>query len=96
MQEVTRRLVHAASQLKQGSPFEEGVEIGPSCNKMQYEKVQRFIELTKTEPGAELLLGGGRPQGEQFQKGFWTAPTIFKVSFKCVYSKWLLDRAHHL
>ena len=65
---------------KQGSSFEEGVEIGPSCNGMQYAKVQAYIEKTKAEPGAQLLLGGGRPAGERFAKGFWTAPTIFKVT----------------
>jgi betaine-aldehyde dehydrogenase len=74
--EVTRRLVAAASKLKQGTSFEEGVEIGPSCNKMQFDKVQKYIELTKTE-GAKLEIGGGRPEGEKFAKGFWTAPTIF-------------------
>lgn len=74
--EVTRRLVAAAAKLKQGSSFEEGVEIGPSCNKMQYDKVQKFIETTKSE-GAKLEIGGGRPEGERFAKGFWTAPTIF-------------------
>jgi acyl-CoA reductase-like NAD-dependent aldehyde dehydrogenase len=64
---------------KQGTPFEEGVEIGPSCNAMQYAKVQAYIAKTKEE-GGELLLGGGRPQGERFAAGFWTAPTIFKVT----------------
>ena len=128
--QVTRRLVAAAKQLKQGGPFEEGVEIGPSCNKMQFDKVrgrgyigawgdafkkeigyislailrtfvihtrtplnltqsyhiicnvqvQKYIAVTKAEVGAELLLGGGRPEGQAFEKGFWTAPTIFKVS----------------
>jgi len=74
--EVIRRLVAAAAKLKQGTSFEEGVEIGPSCNGMQYKKVQEFIDISKAE-GAKLELGGGRPAGDKFAKGFWTAPTIF-------------------
>lgn len=73
---VTERLVAAASKLVQGTSFEEGVDIGPSCNRMQWEKVQRYIEISKAE-GAKLLLGGGRPAGDKFATGFWTAPTIF-------------------
>ena len=37
-EEFTARLVKAAAALKQGSAFEEGVDIGPSANRMQYEK----------------------------------------------------------
>ena len=77
---LIERLVRAAGTLKQGTPFEEGVEIGPSCNAMQFAKVQGYIEKTKGEPGATLLLGGGRPAGERFAAGFWTAPTIFRVT----------------
>lgn len=73
---VTARLVEAAKKLQQGTSFEEGVEVGPSCNKMQFEKVQKYIQTTIAE-GGKLLCGGSRPKGEKFAKGFWTEPTIF-------------------
>jgi acyl-CoA reductase-like NAD-dependent aldehyde dehydrogenase len=38
--EFTRRLLKALAQLKQGPSFEEGVDIGPSQNRMQYEKAR--------------------------------------------------------
>jgi len=76
VKEVTARLVAAAGKLKQGTPFEEGVDIGPSCNRMQWEKVQAYIAKTREE-GATLACGGGRPEGAKFATGFWTAPTIF-------------------
>ena len=38
--EFTRRLVAAAAALKQGGPFVAGVDIGPSANRMQYDKVR--------------------------------------------------------
>jgi betaine-aldehyde dehydrogenase len=79
-EQVKERLLKAAKQLKQGTSFEEGVDIGPSCNKMQFEKVQAFIAKTKSEADAKLLLGGDRPAGEKFAKGFWTAPTIFEIT----------------
>lgn len=75
-QQLTDRLVKAAKSLKQAGPFEEGVEIGPNCNKMQWEKVHAYIKKTKEE-GLVPLCGGCVPEGEQYQKGFWTAPTIF-------------------
>lgn len=73
---VTERLVAAAKSLKQGTSFEEGVEIGPNCNKMQWQKVHSYFQKSKDE-GLVPLCGGGVPEGEDFQKGFWTAPTIY-------------------
>jgi betaine-aldehyde dehydrogenase len=75
-QKVTDRLVAAAKGLKQGLPFDADTEIGPNCNKMQWEKVHAYIAKSKAE-GLVPLCGGGVPEGELFQKGCWTAPTIF-------------------
>lgn len=74
--EVTERFVAAAQKIKQGPSFMEGVEMGTSICRMQYEKVQSYIAKTIAE-GAKLECGGGRPAGEAFAKGFWTAPTVF-------------------
>ena len=81
--EFTSRLVAAAKSIVVGGPFTEGVEMGPSICKMQFDKVAGYIATTIAE-GAPLLTGGGRPAGDEFKTGFWTAPTIFKVTTKNV------------
>jgi betaine-aldehyde dehydrogenase len=84
---VIDRLVKAAKAIKVGNGFEEGVEMGPSNNGMQYGKVQAYIKKT-IEEGAKLECGGDRPAGEQFAKGFWTAPTIFSGVKPGVHTIW--------
>jgi acyl-CoA reductase-like NAD-dependent aldehyde dehydrogenase len=38
--------------------------------------VLTYIGLGKDE-GAKIVIGGGRPKGDQFNKGFWIEPTVF-------------------
>jgi aldehyde dehydrogenase (NAD+) len=58
-----------------GSPEDEGVKIGPISNKVQYEKVQRLIQIGIDE-GARLVAGGlGRPEG--LSEGYFVKPTVF-------------------
>ena len=58
-----------------GSPEDEGVKIGPISNKVQYEKVQRLIQIGIDE-GARLVAGGlGRPDG--LSEGYFVKPTVF-------------------
>ena len=58
-----------------GSPEDEGVKIGPISNKVQYEKVQRLIQIGIDE-GARLVAGGlGRPDG--ITEGYFVKPTVF-------------------
>ena len=58
-----------------GAPEDEGVKIGPISNKVQYEKVQRLIQIGIDE-GARLVAGGlGRPDG--ISEGYFVKPTVF-------------------
>ena len=58
-----------------GAPEDEGVKIGPISNKVQYEKVQRLIQIGIDE-GARLVAGGlGRPDG--MSEGYFVKPTVF-------------------
>ena len=73
------RAVEAAAEVANltvvGSPEDEGVKIGPISNKVQYEKVQRLIQIGIDE-GARLVAGGlGRPDG--LSKGYFVKPTVF-------------------
>ncbi len=48
---------------------------GPLINARQRERVLGYIEQGKSEGGATLAFGGGRP--EQFEKGYYVEPTLF-------------------
>ena len=50
--------------------------MGPINNKTQYEKVRYYVDTAK-EDGARLMTGGKRPEGRQFERGYWFEPTVF-------------------
>ncbi|WP_371141244.1 aldehyde dehydrogenase family protein [Burkholderia cepacia] len=57
-----------------GHPGAESSELGPVVSRVQYERIQRFIELGIDE-GATLIAGGlGRPAG--LETGFYVRPTV--------------------
>jgi betaine-aldehyde dehydrogenase len=74
--EVVERLVEAAEKLSIGLPWEEETEVGPVVSREQFDRVMGFIESGKAE-GAKLVTGGGRPDGENLERGFFIAPTVF-------------------
>ena len=78
VEELKMRLLKVCSSVKAGGPFDEGSELGPVGNAMQYGKVMGFIKQAQSE-GATLLCGGGRPASlpEQYHDGFFVAPTVF-------------------
>jgi betaine-aldehyde dehydrogenase len=51
--------------------------LGPLVCKSQYTKVMQHIATAKKE-GAQLLVGGARPA--KLSRGFFVAPTVFKVN----------------
>lgn len=59
-----------------GDPLNEGTMVGPLAHEEQYEKVQKYIEIG-TDEGAELIAGGGHPDGDEFRDGFFVEPTVF-------------------
>jgi lactaldehyde dehydrogenase / glycolaldehyde dehydrogenase len=68
------RYVSLASELRIGSPW-DSVDMGPLVSKAQFEKNAAAVEQAKLD-GARVIAGGGKPPGDQFQRGFWFAPTI--------------------
>jgi lactaldehyde dehydrogenase/glycolaldehyde dehydrogenase len=69
------RYVAMAGKLRLGDPLRTDVDIGPKVNQIEVEKLERMVARAQ-EQGAEVALGGKRPEGEQFQRGFWYAPTV--------------------
>lgn len=74
--EFVTRLVERAKTYKVGNGAEPGVLMGPSVDESQFRTVLKYLEIGKQE-GAKLILGGDRLSGGPFDKGYFTAPTIF-------------------
>jgi len=74
--EVVGHLVEEAEKLTIGFPWLEQYEVGPIVSQQQYDRVMGFIASGKEE-GALLLTGGGKPEGEMFEHGFFVSPTVF-------------------
>jgi lactaldehyde dehydrogenase/glycolaldehyde dehydrogenase len=73
--EFVERFVEAASSLRMGDPTRDDVQMGPKVNRPELEKVEALVKGA-VEQGAEVVLGGGRPQGEEFERGYWFEPTV--------------------
>ncbi len=74
--DMLERVLTRIRRIKVGHPLDPSVKMGPMNSRGQYEKTLSYIRLGQEE-GARLVLGGGRPQGEQFARGFWVEPTVF-------------------
>src|SRR5918998_223866 len=73
--EFVERFVEAAGAVTMGDPMREDVQMGPKANKVELEKVEAMVEKAVGQ-GASVALGGGRPEGEPFEKGYWYEPTV--------------------
>jgi hypothetical protein len=58
-----------------GHPLTEGTDLGPVISQLQFDKIQRLIDIGIKE-GATLVTGGlGRP--ENLNRGYYVRPTVF-------------------
>ncbi|TYR34333.1 betaine-aldehyde dehydrogenase [Mesorhizobium microcysteis] len=70
------RLTARTKKIRIGDPLDPETQMGPLINKAQHEKVTGYIDIGKAE-GATLHCGGGVPQLQGFEGGFYVEPTIF-------------------
>ncbi|MCI2416515.1 aldehyde dehydrogenase family protein [Saccharopolyspora sp. K220] len=73
--EVVHRLAEAMGRVSVG-PWHEKVQMGPLINAKQHARVLDYMRVGEEE-GAELVLGGGVPDGATFEQGFFVEPTLF-------------------
>jgi acyl-CoA reductase-like NAD-dependent aldehyde dehydrogenase len=73
---VLERVAGHMAEIRMGDPLDPATEMGCMVSAQQREKVERYIAQGSAE-GARLLVGGGRPGGEPFERGHWVAPTLF-------------------
>jgi acyl-CoA reductase-like NAD-dependent aldehyde dehydrogenase len=70
------RLVARARTIKLGDPNDLDTDMGPVISDRQHKRILHYVESGVSE-GATIALGGGAPEGEEFEKGYWVEPTIF-------------------
>ncbi|MEC1525008.1 aldehyde dehydrogenase family protein [Neobacillus niacini] len=73
--EVTKKLVELARNMKVGDPFDPTTEMGPLVSKKHLERVNNYIKVAKND-GAKVLIGGTVLTKGEFAKGNFLEPTI--------------------
>lgn len=68
-------LVKRVRNIKLGSGFDQHTEMGPLISAEHLEKVANFVE-TGLKEGAELAVGGGKPENAALKDGFFYLPTV--------------------
>ncbi len=71
--EVEDLIKEEVNKYTMGSPFDDGVRIGPLSSKKQFDKVNRYIKTGKRE-GATLLVGD---EAHDSSKGYFISPVVF-------------------
>jgi betaine-aldehyde dehydrogenase len=70
------KFVKVARKIVVGPGEKWETDMGPMVSAAQRETTERYIKIGKDE-GAKLVLGGGRPKGAIYEKGFYVEPTVF-------------------
>jgi betaine-aldehyde dehydrogenase len=74
-EDVVEALRAEAEKLRPGLPDQEETTIGPLMSRAQLERVERYVELGRSEGGI-VAAGGRRPP--DLQKGWFYEPTVFR------------------
>lgn len=73
--EFVDRISEYAESIEVG-PGLEGPDMGPQVNESELEGTLDYIDIAQNE-GADLVAGGGRPEGEAYEDGYFVEPTVF-------------------
>ncbi|MGH2735937.1 MAG: aldehyde dehydrogenase family protein [Actinomycetota bacterium] len=72
----TDLLLDRVAKLKLGNGIEPDTDVGPVINEQQKNRVLEYIGLGRQE-GANVLLGGELPIGDEYENGHFILPTVF-------------------
>ncbi|MBD2867261.1 alpha-ketoglutaric semialdehyde dehydrogenase GucD [Paenibacillus arenilitoris] len=70
------KLLEKVKALRVGDGLNADTWLGPCASRKQYETVLRYVDKGKEE-GAELLVGGGRPEDPALADGYFVTPAVF-------------------
>ena len=72
---LLERLEARARTLRLGSGLDETIDVGPLINAAAVDKVAGYVDIGRGE--GELVLGGGRADGDGLEHGHFFEPTVF-------------------
>jgi lactaldehyde dehydrogenase/glycolaldehyde dehydrogenase len=61
--------------LKLGDPLQEDTDIGPKVSREEVDKLDAMVQQAVAD-GCQVAMGGKRPTGGMFERGFWYEPTV--------------------
>ena len=73
--EFVSKLVEKVKRLKVGNGLDEHTRLGPLHTAAQREEVEEQV-ADAVKRGAKILAGGKRPEGREYEKGFFYLPTL--------------------
>ena len=75
--EFTEKLLKKVQRLTLGAGTTEGTMVGPLHSEAQRQTLERQLEST-LDAGGELLTGGRRPDGAEYENGWFYEPTLVR------------------
>src|SRR5690606_11929290 len=79
-------LVERAGRIRLGGIDDPDAETGPLISEQHRQKVEAYV-ATALEEGARLRVGGRRPEGKEYEKGYYYLPTVLddcNTKMRCV------------
>src|SRR6516225_3368233 len=73
--EFVQKLIGKVQRLKVGNGLDKDTRLGPMHSKAQREEIESQIADT-VKRGAKVVVGGKRPEGAEYEKGFFYLPTV--------------------
>lgn len=75
--EFMDRLCAKAAALRVGDPADEATQMGPLISAKHRETIEGYVALGLSE-GGRLRIGGRRPEGALYERGYYYRPTILE------------------
>ncbi|GBF34549.1 aldehyde dehydrogenase [Desulfocucumis palustris] len=75
-QELVERMIEKIKKMKTGNQMDPATDLGPIASEAQLKTIINYVETGKSE-GAQLVWGGSRLSGPEYDRGFFFEPTIF-------------------
>src|SRR2546427_6004133 len=72
---IVEKLCGETQRRKLGNGMDKDTRLGPMHTKVQREEIESQTADT-VKRGAKILIGGKRPEGAEFEKGFYYLPTV--------------------
>src|SRR5262245_8834916 len=73
--QFVEKLVGKVQRLKIGNGLDKDTRLGPMHSKVQRDEIESQVADT-VKRGAKMVIGGKRPDGAEFEKGFFYLPTV--------------------